>query len=250
MVPPNIYAWSLARGEFSGAPPRRDRFFGRLGRREYPCSMGRAASAVALGAVIACGAGCSSAPEPIAFQNRVFYQYDELAGELSPFERRYPQLDRAEEPPNPQYIGVCVLEGAVCFPRPRNWIVRRASLSPEKRFIEYVSPAEYIFAIYERIDSPTDPWREVLQRYEDDQSALGAKIIGGRVPIATANAQGRAYVLRRSVRGAKAPFENVSHEFLARSEMRIALVQIVHQTPNIEPVTGELLPVVNRLELY
>ena len=79
---------------------------------------------------------------------------------------------------------------------------------------------------------------------------LGAEIVGGRVPIATWNAQGRAYVLRRRIRGAKAPFENVSHEFLARSDARIALVQIVHQTPNIEPVTGELLRVVNRFELY
>jgi hypothetical protein len=194
--------------------------------------------------------GCSSAPEPIAFQNRVFYQYDELAGEVSPFERRYPILDHAEEPPNPQYIGVCVLEGAACFPRPRNWVVRRASLTPEKRFIEYVSPSEYIFAIYERIESPSDPWRVVMDRYESDQSALGAEIVGSRVPIATWNAQGRGYVLRRKIRGAKAPFENVSHEFLARSDMRIALVQIVHQTPNIEPVTGELLRVVNRFELY
>lgn len=195
-------------------------------------------------------AGCSSAPEPIAFQNRTFYQYDELAGELSPFERRYPPLDRAEEAPNPQYIGVCVLEGAACFPRPRNWVVRRASLNPETRFIEYVSPSEYIFSIYERIESPTDPWREVLKRYEEDETALGAEFVGKRVPIATANAQGRAYVLRRRIRGAKSPFENVSHEFLARSDMRIALVQIVHQTPNIEPITGELLPVVNRFELY
>ena len=211
---------------------------------------GAAFRGLALAAFVAGLTGCSSAPEPIAFQNRVFYQYDELAGELSPFERRYPQLDRAEEPPNPQYIGVCVLEGAACFPRPRNWIVRRASLSPEKRFIEYVSPAEYIFSIYERVESPSDPWRVVLDRYEEDQAALGAKILGGRVPMATANAQGRAYVLRRSVRGAKAPFENVAHEFLARSDMRIALVQIVHQTPNIEPVAGELLPVDNRFELY
>lgn len=194
--------------------------------------------------------GCSSAPEPVAFQNRVFYQYDEFAGQISPFERRYPPLDLAEEPPNPQYIGVCVLEGAACFSRPRNWIVRRASLSPEKRFIEYISPAEYIFSVYERIESPRDPWRVVLSRYEEEQAGMGAEIVGGRVPIATYNAQGRAYVLRRRIRGAKAPFENVSHEFLARSDLRIALVQIVHQTPTIEPVTGELLRVVNRFELY
>lgn len=213
--------------------------------------MRRAVSTALFGvAVLFGGAGCSSAPEPIAFQNRVFYQYDELAGEISPFERRYPPLDHAEEPPNPQYIGVCVLDGAACFPRPRNWVVRRASLSPEKRFIEYVSPSEYIFTVYERIESPRDPWRVILQRYEEDQGAEGAEILGGRVPIATANAQGRAYVLRRRIRGAKSPFENVSHEFLARSDMRIALVQIVHQTPNIEPVTGELLRVVNQFELY
>lgn len=207
-------------------------------------------AALVLGALSLTALGCSSAPEPVAFQNRVFYQYDEFAGEISPFERRYPPLDRAEEPPNPQYIGVCVLEGAACFPRPRNWIVRRASLSPEKRFIEYVSPAEYIFAIYERIESPRDPWRVVMDRYEEDQKELGAEIIGSRVPIATANSQGRAYVVRRRIRGAKSPFENVAHEFLARSDMRIALVQIVHQTPNIEPVAGELLPVVNKFELY
>lgn len=214
---------------------------------------GSIARALSFGAFVALsmsGTGCSAAPEPVAFQNRTFYQYDELAGELSPFERRYPPLDHAEEPPNPQYIGVCVLEGGACFPRPRNWVVRRASLAPEKRFIEYISPGEYIFSIYERIESPRDPWREVLARYEEDQKVLGAEVVGGRVPIATWNAQGRAYVLRRRIRGAKAPFENVSHEFLARSDQRIALVQIVHQTPNIEPVAGELLRVVNRFELY
>lgn len=220
-------------------------------RRNLSCMFARATRALALAGLIVAAAAsataCSAAPEPAAFQNRTFYQYDDLSRELSPFERRYPPLDHAEAPPNPQYIGVCIFEGAVCFPRPRNWIVRRGSVTAEKRFVEYVSPAEYIFAVYERIDAPSDPWREVLARYEEDQKVLGAQIVGGRIPIATANSQGRAYVLRRRMPGAKAPYENVSHEFLTRSDNRIALVQIVHQTPSIEPVTGELLRVVQQL---
>jgi hypothetical protein len=195
--------------------------------------------------------GCSSAPDPIAFQNHVFYQYDQLAQhDTSAFEQRYPPLDLEARIPNPEYIGVTVIGGSIHLSRPKNWVIRTASNKPEERFIEYVSPNEYIVSIYERVDSPSDLWRDVMDRYEADAKKSGAEILGGgRVPMSTWNAQGRAYVVRRQVKAAKEPFVNTSYEFLARSEHRIVLVQIVHQTTSIQPVNDELMRVVETMEI-
>lgn len=194
--------------------------------------------------------GCRGAPEPIAFENRVFYHYDDPnAAELSLFEQRYPPLDLGERAPNPEYWGVTVLTGAVHISRPKNWILRTASLKPEERFVEYVSPNEYLFSIYERVDSPEDVWRDILKRYEDDAKKDGAEILGGRVPLATWNAQGRAYLVRRRIKAAKAPFMTTAHEFLARSDHRVVLVQVVHQTQSIAPLSDELLRVVQTLHV-
>jgi hypothetical protein len=208
--------------------------------------MGRSlALALGLGAL-----GCSASPDPIAFQNRVFYHYDDpLSSDTSAFEQRYPPLDLAEQTPNPEYIGVTLIGGSIHLSRPKNWVIRTASNKPEERYIEYVSPNEYIFSIYERVDSPEDVWREVMSRYEEAVKAEGAELLGARVPVATWNAQGRAYVVRRQVKAAKAPYISVSREFLARSDHRVVLVQIVHQTSTLQPVSDELLRVVATLEV-
>ena len=208
--------------------------------------MGRFA-ALALGALSL--SGCSAGPDPIAFQNRVFYHYDDPFADAAPFEQRYPPLDLAEQTPNPEYIGVTVIGGSIHLSRPKSWIIRTASNKPEERYIEYVSPNEYIFAIYERVDSPEDVWREVMSRYEEAVNAEGAELLGSRVPISTWNAQGRAYVVRRQVKAAKAPYINVSREFLARSSHRVVLVQIVHQTSTLKPVSDELLRVIATMEI-
>src|SRR5690242_20729363 len=84
--------------------------------------------------------GCSAGPDPIAFQNRVFYNYDDPFADISPFEQRYPPLDLGERAPNPEYIGVTVVGGSIHLSRPKNWVIRTASNKPEERYIEYVSP--------------------------------------------------------------------------------------------------------------
>jgi hypothetical protein len=207
---------------------------------------------VAFGFVVAAAmaqAACTPPPEPIAFKNIVFYQKDDPATNVKAFEERYPPLDLAAAEPNPEYIGVSILEKAIHLSRPKNWALVAASNKPERRFVKYVSPNEYVFSIYERVDSPQDPWREVMQRYEDTVKKDRAELLGARVPVSTWNAQGRAYVVRRIVQAAKSPFISTTREFLARSDHRIVLVQIAHQTGNLEPVSDELLRVVETLEI-
>jgi hypothetical protein len=210
----------------------------------------RAFLPVLCGLVAASSAGCGGGPPPTAFENRTFYQYDDLVatgGNAS--ERPYPPLDQKARPGLPEYIGVSVLGGTVHLSRPSNWKIRRLSMTPERRFIEYVSPNEYIFAIYERTDSAIDPWRDVLQRYEEDAKTSGAEVVGARVPVATWNAQGREYVMRRKVKGQKAPYTNLSREVLLRSDHRVDLVEIVHQGDTLAGVSDEMLRVMETLEL-
>ena len=197
---------------------------------------------------VACGGG----PAPVAFENRTFYNYGFGAGgaDVSAFEKPYPPLDLAEKAPNPQYIGVSIIGEHVHISRPRNWIIRSAGNQIGARYIEYVSPNEYIFAVYERQDDPSDLWRDILGRYEEDVKKVGAELVGERVPVATWNAQGRAYVVRRPVAAAKQPFISMSRELLLRSEARVVLVQIVHQGSSLEPVSDELYRTVQTLQVY
>jgi hypothetical protein len=207
------------------------------------------ASALVILAVAGAAACGHTRPDPVAFENRVFYNWDDPNADPAPFEQRYPPLDLGEQAPNPEYIGVSVIGANIHLSRPKNWVIRTASNKPEERFIEYVSPNEYLFTIYERVDSPDDVWREVMDRYEQAVKADGAEMLGSRVPVSTWNAQGRAYVVRRQVKAAKAPFISVSREFLARSDHRIVLVQIVHQTGTLRPVSDELLRVIATMEI-
>jgi hypothetical protein len=196
-------------------------------------------------------AGCAAGPPPVALENRTFYQYDDQPGSSgrNTFERPYPPLNLKAQTPAPEYVGVSVLGGTVRLSRPANWRIRRASLTAERRYIEYVSPSEYLFAIYERTDAPADLWFDVLRRYEEDAKAKGVELLGTRVPVATWNTQGREYVVRRTVKGQRAPYANVSREILLRSDHRIELVEIVQQGESIAPVGGELLRVMETLEV-
>lgn len=194
--------------------------------------------------------GCArQVPEPLAFQNKVFYHYYDVDADPSAFEKRYPPLDLAEATPNPEYLGVTVIGQSIHLSRPKNWVIRTASNKPEERFIEYVSPNQYLFSIYERVDSPEDLWRDVMGRYEAEAKVHSAELVGLRVPMATWNAQGRGYLVRRFIPGAKAPYRNMSHEFLLRSDHRIVLVQIVYPTETILPIRDELLRTIKTFEL-
>ncbi len=202
-------------------------------------------------ALASAATGCArQVPEPVAFENRVFYHYYDVDADPSAFEKRYPPLDLGEERPNPEYLGVSVIGQSIHLSRPKHWVIRTASNKPEERFIEYVSPNQYLFSIYERVDSPEDLWREVMGRYEAEAKVHGAELLGSRVPVATANAQGRGYLLRRFIPGAKAPYRNMSHEFLLRSDHRIVLVQIVYPTETIQPIRDELLRTIKTFELF
>jgi hypothetical protein len=202
---------------------------------------------------VVCGAaaaGCSGAPEPVAFQNKVFYQYDTYGSvDARGLEQRYPPLDQRETPPLPEYVGVGVLGGTVRLSRPREWVIRAGSAQDERRYIEYVSPNEYMVAIYELVESPEDLWRDVMGRYEDQAGKAGADLLGKRVPMATWTAQGRGYVVRRAVPASKAPMVNYAHEYLLRSDSRIVLLQIVHHDESLDQLGGELRRVVETFEV-
>lgn len=195
-------------------------------------------------------AGCAhGATDPIAYQNKVFYHYYDADADPSLFETRYPPLDLAAQGENPDYLGYTLVGGTIHISRPKNWVLRTASNKPEERFVEYISPNQYVFTIYERLDSPEDLWREVMGRYEQTTKDQGAELIGMRVPVATWNAQGRAYLVRRLIPGNKQPFRNMSREYLLRNEHRVVLVQVVFPSPTLAPVNEELMRVFETLEL-
>jgi hypothetical protein len=185
-----------------------------------------------------------------ASENRTFYQSDDMptAGG-SIFERPYPPLDQKVQGTLPEYTGVTVLGGTVRLSRPVNWKIRRASLVAGKRFIEYVSPNEYLFAIYERTDSPGDCWGDALTRYEEDVKAKGGEIVASKIPVATYSAQGREYIVKRTVKGQRAPYSNLSSEIILQGKHTVDLVEIVHQGESIGPIGGELLHVMETMDL-
>lgn len=195
-------------------------------------------------------AGCGGGVDAVAEQNRTFYAYDTASRELIDlFERPYPPLDRQLDAPHPEYRGVSVLNGRVHLSRPTEWLLRKASNEPGHRYVQYVSPKEYVFAVYEWPDHADAPWREVLTRYEDAAKASKAELIEQRFPMATWNGQARAYVVRRRVAAAKQPYVNTSLELLTRNDRRIMLVQIVHQGESLSPLTVDLLRVIETLQL-
>ncbi|MFO7178370.1 MAG: hypothetical protein DIU78_006700 [Pseudomonadota bacterium] len=193
---------------------------------------------------------CGGAPES-ATRNRTFYDWQVAteSGALQAFERPYPPLDLPEAPPRPGYAGVSVLEGGVRLSRPMNWKLRDAGNVPGQRYVSYISPNAYSFAIYERPDPRGDDWKEVMRRYEDDAQSVGAKVVASQIPVAVAVGQGRAYTIEREVEAAKRPFVSKSREYVIRGENRIVLVQIVYQGETLTQVTDELLRVLETLEV-
>jgi hypothetical protein len=182
-------------------------------------------------------------------ENHTFFQTDETGGGATPFEVAVPALDLPAQPGGTIYVGVAVLGSSVRFSRPSNWRVRRASTAPGHRFIEYVSPHEYLFAVYERSDSTTcSSWSDVLPQYEDD-AKKHVEWEGKAIPIAGYDTQGREYVLRRKVRGQRAPYVNTSREFIFQGRHSYALVEFVHQGQSDASLEAELLKTVRSLSV-
>ena len=190
-------------------------------------------------------------PAATATQNRTFYDWavPTSGAGAHEFEQRYPPLDFAAQPSRPEYVGVSVLRGGIHLSKPKNWILRDASNQPGQAYVGYISPNAYSFAIYERPESPTTQWRDIMKRFEDDTQALGAKIVGKRVPIATGIGQGRAFSVERSVEAAKSPLVSRSREYLVRGDSRVVIVQIVYEGDDLSLVDPELLRVVDTLEV-
>lgn len=203
-----------------------------------------------LGGLLGVGAGCSSGPARVALENKVFYEYG-LGTSVDPqaFEKAHPPLDLGKQEKLPEYMGVAILGGAVKISRPKEWIIRNASNATGGRFVQYLSRNQYVFSVYERPDRPDDLWRDILARYEEDVKGAGAEIVGPRVPMATWNAQGRGFVVRRQVQAAKAPLVNLCHEYLLRSPKRVVLVQIVHPEDGLTELEPELMRVISTLEV-
>jgi hypothetical protein len=195
--------------------------------------------------------GCGGGPPADAFQNKVFYQYDSLGSgaDTKALEQHYPPLDLGATAPLPEYVGIGLMGGAVHISRPRNWVIRAASGRAEHRFVEYVSPHEYMVSVYELVESPEETWLDLMTRYEEQAGKAGADLMSQRVPMATSNAQGRAYVVRRPVPASKAPLVNYANEYLIRSDHRIVLVQIVHHDENLAELETELRRFVETLEV-
>ncbi|GAC1559561.1 MAG: hypothetical protein NVS3B10_18190 [Polyangiales bacterium] len=195
-------------------------------------------------------AGCGAGPDPIAFQNRTFYAYMFNGNiDASEFEKPWKPWDYAAQPGLPEYKGVAVLDAHVHVSRPVNWVIRDANDAPGSRYIEYVSPNEYVFALYELPYPSNDLWRDVMNRYEQDAKDAGATFVGSRVPMATYNAQGRGYIVKRGVAAAKAPFVSMSREYILRGEKRLILVQVVHQGETLKPISDELYRVITSIEV-
>jgi hypothetical protein len=206
----------------------------------------RCALAVIL-ALCACGGGSSSTSATTVF--------DPSGGGGAPvdvttnpdIERPYPPLDETTAG-GAGWSGVSVLRDGVRFTRPARWQIRDASLEPGHSFIRYLSPDAFSFAIYERTDSPGKSWKDILEHYEADVTANGAKAIGQRVPMATAINQGRAYTIDRKIES-KEPVLSRSREILLRGEHRIVVVQIVTSEENLSRLSDQLVEILRRIEV-
>jgi hypothetical protein len=193
-------------------------------------------------------AGCGGSPTAPR-SDEVFYLH--TSGKIDKnesYEVYFKPLDGAETERLPKRVGVGILNGDARLGRPTDWYVRAADYTAERRYISYQSPRQFLFSIFERIDHPEDSWPEVLDRYEDDLEAQGAEILAARVPIATANTQGRSYLLKTKV-AAKTAYQSYAHEILVRSKNRILLVQIVHGE-SIEASADEMAAALQSLIVY
>lgn len=191
---------------------------------------------------------CSCGPSETAFENRVYYHFGTNGDQWGDFESPYPPLDLQ---PDDQkgYQGVHILQGTVRISRRVDWKIRRASNQPEGRFIEYVSPRQVLFSVYERVESPAESWSTIVERYLAETEEQGGKVEEDPVPRVLGNAQARAFDVERKVPASKTPYRVQSREYLARGNGRVVLVQIVHQGSTMDPHVGELMRVIQTMQV-
>lgn len=203
-------------------------------------------TAIALAtSAVACG-GSPTAPE----RDQVYYLHSRGVIDRSySWERYFPPLDKEPTTRIPRRVGVAIFEGDVRFSRPVDWYLRTADYTPEQRQISYQSPRQFVFNIYERIDPPEATWKDVLERYEADVEEKGGQILAGRIPTATANAQGRSYLIKTAVEAKPDVFETFAHEVVIRTDDRVLLVQIVHST-DIETAVDEMAHALKSMRVY
>lgn len=194
-------------------------------------------------AIVGCGG-----PSETAFENRTFYHFGARGDQWGDFESPYPPLD-LDKQERTGYEGVKILQGTVRISRRVDWQIRRASNEPEGRFIEYVSPRQVLFSVYERVEAPEEPWSKVIARYLEETEAQGATVLEDPVPRVLGNAQARAFEVERKVPATKAPYRVYSREYLARGQGRVVLVQIVRPNSDMDPYTDELMRVIRTLEV-
>jgi hypothetical protein len=192
--------------------------------------------------------GCGGSPTAPS-RDEVFYLHATgIIDRNASWEVYFKPLDLPSTERVPRIVGVGLMNGDVRMGRPIDWYIRSADYTPQHRFISYQSPRQFLFSIYERIDSPEDTWTDVLRRYEADVDEQGSQILAARMPIATANTQGRSYILKTRV-PARPDFLNYSHEILIRSDHRLLLVQIIHGE-NIESTADEMAAALKSITVY
>ncbi len=199
-------------------------------------------------AITPLAAGCGGSPTAPA-QDQVFYLHSSgLIDTNQSWETYFKPLDQQQTDRVPRVVGVGVLNGDVRLGRPIDWNVRGADYTPMRRYIAYQSPRQFIFAIYERVDSPEDTWTDVERRYESEVAAAGSQILAGRMPVSTANMQGRAYILKTNV-PSKPAYQNYAHEVLIRGDHRLMLVQVIHGE-STESIQDEINAVLKSITVY
>lgn len=224
--------------------------------REIPSRGGLRARSFALAAVMGAAlmgaafavVGCGGSPSAPRFDEVFYLHGGGLIDKNASYETYFEKLNIEATATTPRYVGVGVLEGDVRFSRPIDWYVRSADYTPEVRFISYQSPRQFLFSIYERIDHPEDSWAEVLRRFEADVRDQGSQILASRVPVASANAQGRSYLLKTNV-PARPVYQSYSHEILLRSDRRVLLVQVVHGE-NVDTISDEITAALKSILVY
>lgn len=193
-------------------------------------------------------AGCGGSPTAPQ-RDDVFYLHG--AGTIDKnysYETYFKPLDRAADARHQRVVGVGVLNGDIRLGRPIDWNIRGANYAPQQRFISYQSPRQFLFSIYERVDPTEDTWTEVLRRYEADLEEQGAQVLAGRMPVATANTQGRAYLIKTKV-PSKPDYLNYAHEIIIRGDRRLILIQIIHGE-NFEAIEDEIAAAFQSIIVY
>jgi len=207
--------------------------------------------------LLAAASGCARTPDAVAYQNRVFYEGDAPGADVNLkelLEKPYPPLDGTSTLGGPsagslEHEGVEILGGVARLSRPKDWTIRQGSTRPEGRFIEYVSPRQVVVGVYERLESPKDPWPDLLDRYKADTEKQGGVLLGEGVPLSTWDTQARAFDVQRGVPAGPEPLVSYSREYLARSPHRVVLIQIVRPREEFGAAESECLRVMTTLSV-